>query len=417
MIEHPVKIPFADGTLSLLPRRRSLEVTLFASGWNKRAWTYQERALSAHALIFTDDEVHFQCSHYEELTFCETMDFEVYHSHPKWATAITPHNDSRKIREWGRRELYLREALCRDIELTFSLWTIAVLEYCDQELSHTGDRLDAFAGIAQRFMPVDSASSVAATLSGLPVQWFWHALSWDSYDGNIFPKTASHRISRNASHTRSYPSWSWAGWSGMINMPLAYGTAAFEVTVEDTANVIVAPREKDLYWNSWPFKPQTCIPESNGAVTVHLWAKCIPGYCVLDHNARSLELFTPLPMMSCDTPAETADDHLTDAQEASMLNEMRRHGRNHPGWITSDGFELDEASPAATGLLNGRLQMIIFRTYDNPHSPESYRAVPVRRRVSSRLQFERVFPFAFTLFAHEMLKFRPFVRDQYIQLQ
>lgn len=193
------------------------------SKWASRAWTFQEAILSRRRLVFTEDQLYFECDSmhcYESL--CVSFDM-LYATNGRHSDA---HNDFIKPKLFG-----------------FGHQTAGILtyihcaeEYSTRSLTFDEDSLNAFTGVTRsleksRMPPVRNICGIpflhpgdVATPSCNYLQMLLAGLSW------------RHKpTSRSAPRRRKeFPSWSWAGWAGPVVWPsrtyyaaiLKEGTAA-----------------------------------------------------------------------------------------------------------------------------------------------------------------------------------------------
>ena len=235
-MEKPMSFNTVKGELSLLPAKEWPEKVIAETTWSTRGWTLQERLLSPRCLFFTESEVFF-CTGDDT----EREAFDVY--------CGRPNDDYYKETPWIRFPPY---ALLQN--------------FTERSLTHQGDRLDAFLGLATRVQSSDLPMNHVAALSGLRLEKFAADLQWSHFD----PESAS-RISMDARGSRILPSWSWVGWTGKILAQILTYTSEGTTKILDKANIehFVGPTLSD-------FSPQRCQPTIPLQVIVHLWAPSLP---------------------------------------------------------------------------------------------------------------------------------------------
>jgi heterokaryon incompatibility protein (HET) len=177
-----------------------------SSAWMRRGWTYQEALLSRRRLVFTDNQLYFEC--------CGMYCFESL-NHPLEALHTTD------IQHFKSQYVHNPKIGMFPRSVGSNAWDILVLihEYTKKEFTNPTDILNAFLGILHRFeigapsvchhwgIPILPPARRNAAKSKLDVTlqpWspaigFITGLSW----------TAS-QISRR----HDFPSWSWTGWMG-----------------------------------------------------------------------------------------------------------------------------------------------------------------------------------------------------------
>ena len=194
-----------------------MSVALAASRWATRGWTLQEAVLSKRRLIFTDQQIAFQCNGmhcYEAVKW----PYELMHakSSPRFAENVPGSPFSRLIinpRSWNQEKSY--SSLVEILE-----------EYSTRTLTYSSDTLNAFLGVLASFSTRKD-----------PIYHVWGVAvvtQYNSWDLKIY---WVHR--KPCSRLTQFPSWSWAGWSGPVNrgMHIQSGT--------DHRSVFHACLEKD----------------------------------------------------------------------------------------------------------------------------------------------------------------------------
>lgn len=191
------------------------EQALRNSHWNSRAWTYQEFRFSRRRLVFTENEASFCCC----------------------VTDLTEGSEANRCPTWqreieGRRSYSTNRWLLSAYGGGAQPWHIAdrISEYSAKDLTYPSDTLNAFSGILRAF---EDLKYPVYHICGVPV------LPPVSKDSNFRETT---REGKNSEHvlpirrsssdgfivglcwkikgpsTRrlSFPSWSWAGWKGLV---------------------------------------------------------------------------------------------------------------------------------------------------------------------------------------------------------
>ncbi|KAH8635767.1 hypothetical protein IG631_11168 [Alternaria alternata] len=183
------------------------------SHWSTRGWTFQEALLSRRRLVFTDDQVYFQCNTMNcfESNHCPLDEIHV--------------KDRSKTREFirsgifgrGKHERYGK--LVRDKESlneSFRRYLSSVEHYTGRNLSFDEDSLNAFQGIIKQFSQERYAFNhvwgLAYPSNGpRSLDMFVHSLTW------------MHRAKTKARRRNLFPSWTWAGWEGRIAYEVSLG--------------------------------------------------------------------------------------------------------------------------------------------------------------------------------------------------
>lgn len=161
------------------------------SKWATRAWTYQEGYFSKKRLIFTDEQVLFVCNEMyspESLRypadFFRDSDWEI----PKYLQSLIPSNKNSL------------KTLLQQIE-----------QYSRRDLSYPGDALNGFLGVLNHYNSVSSKQegNGIAHIHGIPVSTYCEFKSL-----GIF---LLWRHEDPANRRYGFPSWSWAGWEGILS--------------------------------------------------------------------------------------------------------------------------------------------------------------------------------------------------------
>lgn len=213
----PTRVVHVGGEhLCALPR---IELRPDNCRWTSRAWTYQEGLLSTRRLIFTDEQVYFECQgcYYPEMLNIPFDTFKKMH-HPN--TKDKPWFQKR-YRVSGRMGFFPIDGCGVD---PWDMYN-RISEYTERSLSNESDILNGILGIFRAFErmgnslrhlgglaypgPASSPNEtvvVGRTKRALPT--FSESLRWDL----LMP----------SKRRKGFPSWSWTGWYGKIIWPAEY---------------------------------------------------------------------------------------------------------------------------------------------------------------------------------------------------
>ena len=205
---------------------RSSEAAIGSSRWATRGWTYQEAALSKNLLVFTDDQIFFEC---KGMSCSESHSIPLALLHGKKLE-----NGCRSSIPRGVWSPYPGRKQGDDM---FKFWDQVYL-FTARELSYETDSLNAFMGVANYYKNGQgSQSSPFYTHLGLPLgdteqpssygRQFVISLLWRHMGDQVFPK-----------RRRAFPSFSWAGWEGVVYRP--FGNA-YTYEFKTTAHIVRDP--------------------------------------------------------------------------------------------------------------------------------------------------------------------------------
>jgi hypothetical protein len=225
-----VSVSIHNERLTAIPK---LELRPDNCRWISRAWTYQEGLLSVRRLVFTDDQLYFECQgcYCAEMLDIPLENFKKLHAPDKpWL--------QRRYRTAGRMGIFPLDGCGVDP------WDIycRISEYSQRSLSHESDILNGILGIFRAFDRMDNS--------------MWHL------HGIPFPKSTSHpnetKMFTNSKRSlptfseslrwglempsqrrKGFPSWSWTGWYGTITWPAEYT----DVDVIRTPRRVERPRD------------------------------------------------------------------------------------------------------------------------------------------------------------------------------
>jgi hypothetical protein len=163
------------------------------SEWATRAWTYQEAVLSRRRLVFTSDQILWEC-------------------------------DSMSCSESAKVPLDLLHTLVREKDILLAgtcfpfkhpgtdpkdIWSF-IGRYYKKNMSYREDKLSAMQGIFKCF---EKADPPVRNLSGIPI-FDPSIFEIDISGSELFLYNLLWNIEENEERIPEYPSWSWAGWHG-----------------------------------------------------------------------------------------------------------------------------------------------------------------------------------------------------------
>ncbi|KAK3360951.1 heterokaryon incompatibility protein-domain-containing protein, partial [Lasiosphaeria ovina] len=172
--------------------------------WATRGWTFQEGLLSNRRLVFTNQQVAFQCNGMHCLESVH-WPFELMHS-----------KSQRRFSQRVPNPIF-ENSIGRDysFETMRSYFNLLrhIGEYSGRDLSYQSDRLNAFLGVladwGRRDPPIHHVWGVPVILGNLDIL---SLVQRTQVSVNIMLADWFH--DRPCSRRPEFPSWSWAGWSG-----------------------------------------------------------------------------------------------------------------------------------------------------------------------------------------------------------
>jgi hypothetical protein len=186
------------------------------SRWDRRAWTFQEKIFSSRSLVFTAEQIYWECPNG---SWCEDGIWEVFECPPMLRRAFDtkPHLRCQSVNPKEFPDAY----------------GSLVEQYTTREFSFHSDILNAFAGIVNFIGKVWHEEF----FWGMPCSYFSATLQWVSEYGEFDKAVAKLRPGRVPFRLRDgrilalpTPSWSWAGWQNKISTPsIGGGGQAVEV--------------------------------------------------------------------------------------------------------------------------------------------------------------------------------------------
>ncbi|KAB8231275.1 HET domain-containing protein [Aspergillus alliaceus] len=158
--------------------------------WDTRAWTLQERFLASRSLVFTAEQVFWEC---EEAFWCEDSFREIPSISPD------PHRTSLCGGE-------LNLSWNSDIVTLDHFYRVLLEDYSGRSLSFDSDGLNAFLGIIGAL----ERSMGMTFFWGMPTAFLESALAWGHRSHKLRRRRGVQTLSQNKDQ---FPSWSWVGWT------------------------------------------------------------------------------------------------------------------------------------------------------------------------------------------------------------
>ncbi|OAG12783.1 HET-domain-containing protein, partial [Paraphaeosphaeria sporulosa] len=221
------------------------------SKWSMRGWTYQEGLLSRRRLVFTNQQIYFQCL---EMHTCESIT-TLFSSRPRPVWVDNPLSDDLQAFPWG--------VATQPGDITERIST-----YVQRELSYESDSLNAFMGILNQFWKSDEP---LYHLWGLPFHTKTpKTVPLETQLSNALLWTPTHDNDNNLLRKRqSFPSWSWVAWENLtgiyeddVNLGLHGGNNVSVCILGLHSNPIKVDdyvRDMELHRNVHQFSPRLTL--------------------------------------------------------------------------------------------------------------------------------------------------------------
>lgn len=202
---------------------------LGSSAWLRRAWTYQEKALSTRCLFFCHSGVHFRCANFECSEYLGVVGQPRSISPWTLSTRVLLHGDF--VDTW-------------DEESVHSAWAQVIYDYSRRETTHATDLFPALAGLAKEFSLHFGSHEY---VTGLWRKELLKGLMWRVEAKGIEPPVVNLSFQYLLKSLRAQPyiapSWSWVG-RGQGIQPCDRGTSGDVIDHGESA--ILFPAYKSL---------------------------------------------------------------------------------------------------------------------------------------------------------------------------
>ncbi|TFB01451.1 hypothetical protein CCMA1212_006951 [Trichoderma ghanense] len=225
------KYKFTTSNITLVSSLQDPRLLIERSTWFTRGWTYQEGLLSRRRLVFTEQQMYWEC---EGMACPEAIDlpFEFYHDaeerrlcdfvRPGLFNGVSYMDGSWE--QWKKLPQKLGEASTLSI---FREVDQHITKYTSRNLSRDEDSLDASLGI-WRELESTLGRGKLSDLVGIPMWAPLAAQPAEDKEGPVLPRTRHlfalstcfwhHKVGTQARRRNHLPSWSWAGWSGPVEL-------------------------------------------------------------------------------------------------------------------------------------------------------------------------------------------------------
>ncbi|KAJ0119508.1 hypothetical protein J7T55_013710 [Diaporthe amygdali] len=199
--------------LSVITTLKDPRSLIRASHWASRGWTFQEAVLSRRRLVFTDEQLYFECN---SMNCFESVYIPLDKIHVKNRSKSL---DIMRAGMFGRGTTEAFGKLVPDkLSLldVFQQFLSSIQDYSTRDLRFDTDSLNAFQGIIQRYSrlkrPVHAIWGLPYAAQGEERRsYFCWTLSWSHTQD-------SWENSRQPRRRKEFPSWTWAGWAGAVQI-------------------------------------------------------------------------------------------------------------------------------------------------------------------------------------------------------
>ncbi|KAL2071780.1 hypothetical protein VTL71DRAFT_13015 [Oculimacula yallundae] len=271
------------------------EAVVAYSKWNVRGWTYQEGILTRRRLVFTNEQVYFEC---HGMCCYESLNLPYQEMHSSVDHRLEPKYFQTSQR--GTLDKLGVFAVGHGSKQTDIYAHID--EFSNRHLSYSSDRLKAFLGILEAFrieygvrhlwgIPIlpDPQTRV------LSVESFVLGLIWGARG---FQTTAIPNL----------PTWSWVGWSGIIR----YSSRFHDISNVSLVHVQLELLTGDkIHWDTY-MDGYSSIDSAKLSRFLHISAWCVPLSSVSCAPSHWYEQWTCTAAMDDGSSLELKADFLTE---------------------------------------------------------------------------------------------------------
>jgi len=181
------------------------------SKWFTRGWTFQEAILSPRWLIFTPEQVYWEC---RQGTWREDACWELPQYREKNQTIIY----EPAFNDGAFQDLWTLSS----VEKVDKTYQSLVHSFTKRDLTRESDGLNSFRGILRAITQISGIGFIW----GLPRTFLGVALTWPCGRDRLRRRTAFCQVesTEDGEMTKSrFPSWSWVGWVGQVYFHETFG--------------------------------------------------------------------------------------------------------------------------------------------------------------------------------------------------
>ncbi|KAF4977608.1 hypothetical protein FZEAL_5892 [Fusarium zealandicum] len=206
--------------MTLITTPESVFDSIRTSKWWTRGWTYQEGVLSRRRLVFTAEQVYYEC---EGMIACESIEYPSGLAHVqscKYQEKLVQPGIFSGV-EGGRKTTSpYRLGTSKQLEKRYDRVRSHVAKYAHRDLTHNSDKLNAFLGIFEAnmlksFFGILISDDLASKIS--PASRKTVFLTAQEGSRELIQALISWwHTNPDATRLPEFPSWSWAGWRGQV---------------------------------------------------------------------------------------------------------------------------------------------------------------------------------------------------------
>ncbi|KAF4988728.1 hypothetical protein FDECE_14939 [Fusarium decemcellulare] len=222
------KYEFVNSDITLVSSLQDPRLAVKNSAWYQRGWTYQEGLLARRRLIFTDQQMYWEC---EGMCCPESLilPLEFYHDmeEQRMCDFMRPGLFNGVSFVDGSWERWKRLPGKVEDPSTLSIFREAdqhIVNYTRRDLTYDEDSLNAFLGLLRRLETTVGRGRMF-NLLGIPV---WAPQADQGITITSLPRTRDifalstcfwhHKEGVIAQRRPHLPSWTWAGWKGAVEL-------------------------------------------------------------------------------------------------------------------------------------------------------------------------------------------------------
>ncbi len=246
--------------------------SLYKTEWNTRGWTFQEALLSRRRLVFTEEQMYFEC---HGMYCCESLKLPLEYMHRKDKQGF-----KKSFCENGLVGAFPKGIGSTNLEIVRR-----IEEYTKRKLSDPNDILNGMLGI---FIAFERSDLEVKHYMGIPIL---PPMTRAPYRGDISKQVQGWTpamgflvglcwdLQKSAERRSGFPSWSWTGWQSPVSWrvgSLSYWPA---ITVDPNVEFSIECIDGQvLSWEGFQEskKKATMQPQMSGIIRITAWTIQFP---------------------------------------------------------------------------------------------------------------------------------------------